>query len=119
MFIVLIALPHVPFLEEMLTKFPLTLLKLMFNVYLILFLFFYVTLEFPPVLYDFGLGVENLGVLHVVTFLLSLLLRLIGYCPTCSKYSTIVSYDTTFVRDGIFERSSLIGSTHYIFFEIL
>ena len=53
-FIVLIALPHIRFLEEMLPKFPLTFLKLIFNVYLNSFLFLLLTPELSHVLYSFG-----------------------------------------------------------------
>ena len=76
----LIDLPHVRFLEEMLPKFSLTLLKLMFNIYLILFLFFYVTPKYPPVLYGFGLGVENLGVLNNMSNFVTLTRVFEGIC---------------------------------------
>ena len=59
-----ISLSYTQFLVEMLPKFPLTSLKLIFNVYLILFpLSFYVTPKFPPVLHDFGFikGLEIQG----------------------------------------------------------
>ena len=53
-FVVVIALTHVRFLEEMLPIFPLTFLKLIFNIFINFFLLFYVAPEFPPILYGFG-----------------------------------------------------------------